>query len=241
MEITAKKGLEDKISVRFVANVIAGLFTLCSIPFCLCDVRLRGGDTGEALYRLAFPPLCVLLLLAEDGLEKITKKYLPDGLYAFTRMFAVGALVLGRACDFYALVPFWDKILHTLSGVMFTLIGFCIAPEYAGKRKTLYIALFALLFSLSVGYAWELLEFGSDALFGLNSQRWQSGLIADLGNGLFVTDVPQGSGLIDSMTDMLVNLIGTLVTLPFARFFGNGKSARGARREADGKNNGRAR
>lgn len=218
MDSAVKNRPKRAPSPRVVANAIAGLVIVWGVPFCLCDVKLRG-DAGLFAYRLVSPLLCLILLFAEDVAEKASGRRLPDGLYAFTRLFAVGAVVLGRTYDFYGLVPYWDKILHTLSGLMFAFVGFCAAPAYSGGKKAVYAALFALMFSLATGYAWELLEFGGDYLFGMNSQRWRNGLVAELGGGLFVTDVPQGSGLIDSMTDMLVNLIGALAALPFVRFF----------------------
>ena len=47
--------------------------------------------------------------------------------------------------------------------------------------------------------------------FGLNSQNWADGVAAYLpdAGGWLVTD-PHGTGLIDTMTDMIVNFIGSL-------------------------------
>ena len=218
METALKREIVRKTGAREIANALVAVMIVLSVPFCLCDYRLRGESAGMLTYRLISPLLCVLLLLAEDGAEKFSGKRLPDGIYAFTRYFAVGAVVFGRTYDFYGLVPYWDKLLHTLSGVMFTLLGFCFAPAHE-KHDVLYSVVFALMFSLAVGYMWEILEFAGDSLFSLDSQRWQGGLVADLGNGLYVTDTPRGSGLLDTMGDMLVNLLGTIVTLPFVKVF----------------------
>lgn len=217
MDEAIKKRSTRAAGTRETANIVCGILILLSVPFCLCDYRLRGESVGMLAYRLISPLLCILLFLAEDGAEKVAGKRLPDGIYAFTRYFSVGALVFGRTYDFYGLVPYWDKLLHTLSGVLFTLLGFCFAPDYRGKHELLYKILFAFMFSLAVGYMWEIVEFTSDSLFSLDSQRWQGGIVADLGGGLYVTDTPRGAGLLDTMTDMLVNLLGTIVTLPFAR------------------------
>ena len=58
---------------------------------------------------------------------------------------------------------------------------------------------------MTVEYVWELVEFGVDRLFGANMQRWQDG-ITQLPDGSYVTSPAYGSGLKDTMTDMIMNV-----------------------------------
>ena len=72
-----------------------------------------------------------------------------------------------------------------------------------------FIVLFSFCFALSIEYIWELIEYAVDSigykiagLNGPNMQRWQDGIIADNGDGTYVTNAVRGSGLTDSMMDM---------------------------------------
>ena len=133
--------------------------------------------------------------------------------------FAVAALCGGNLYDLYGALPFWDKILHTLSGPLFSIVGLSFAllllrdmPE--GTGKVLAAVLFALLFSLAVGYLWEVFEYAVDSLMpgGYNNQRWQNGVVGQLPNGNYEVTEPRGSGLIDTMSDLICNLCGTVAS-----------------------------
>ena len=134
--------------------------------------------------------------------------------------FAVAALCGGNLYGLYGYVPFWDKLLHTLSGPLFSIVGLSFGtlilkdmPEGAGKAVA--VALFAFLFSLAVGYLWEVFEYSVDSLMpgGYNNQRWQNGVVGQLENGNWEVTEPRGSGLIDTMSDLICNFVGTLCFL----------------------------
>jgi uncharacterized membrane protein YjdF len=71
----------------------------------------------------------------------------------------------------------------------------------------LLIALFAFTFSVTMGVMWEVLEFFLDVLTGSAHQKW------DLPETTMLIGKPyQGSGLRDTMSDLIVDSIGALVT-----------------------------
>tara|TARA_Y100000310_G_C20241599_1_gene604917 strand:- start:179 stop:619 length:441 start_codon:yes stop_codon:yes gene_type:complete len=86
-------------------------------------------------------------------------------------------------------------MLHTFSGVLLGAMGFTLVyilnsnPRVHVKMKPLFVAIFALSFAVAVGTIWEIFEFIMDSAFGLNMQR---------------------SGLVDTMWDLIVDLIGAL-------------------------------
>ena len=86
-------------------------------------------------------------------------------------------------------------------------------PE--GTGKAVAVVLFAFLFSLAVGYLWEVFEYSVDSLMpgGYNNQRWQNGIVGQLENGNWEVTEPRGSGLIDTMSDLICNFVGTLCFL----------------------------
>jgi len=122
----------------------------------------------------------------------------------------------------------WDKVLHIAAGVSFTLIGFSFVPliakniKVADKKQVsiVFMLLFAIGFSTTIALLWEILEFILDSTLGLNAQRWQDGLRVCENGGFYYqyidgiryyfTSVPQGTGLIDTMWDMIWHLIGSI-------------------------------
>ena len=88
-------------------------------------------------------------------------------------------------------------MLHTLSGVLFYLIGMDIYKAIYKDKNGLLMFLFAFLFSLSIANLWEIWEYLWDGLLGLDTQR--SYLLI----GRYA--------LKDTMTDLISSTIGTFV------------------------------
>ena len=85
-------------------------------------------------------------------------------------------------------------MLHSSSAVLIGIVGFLsIYVFHMTKRVNLdpiYFAIITLSLAVTVGTLWEIFEFLADWLFDLNMQK---------------------SGLIDTMTDLIVNLIGAII------------------------------
>ena len=190
-------------------------------------VRYRNGafEQGELLRRLWYAVLCIAMIAAVFWAERLFRIRFPLALEVSLMTFAVAALCGGNLYDLYGALPFWDKILHTLSGPLFSIVGLSFAllllrDMREGTGKVLAAVLFALLFSLAVGYLWEVFEYAVDSLMpgGYNNQRWQNGVVGQLPNGNYEVTEPRGSGLIDTMSDLICNLCGTVAFLLPALF-----------------------
>ena len=57
-------------------------------------------------------------------LEKRFGVYLPKGLQIVITLFIFASQVLGEMRGFYTSVPWWDLMLHTISGIVLGMIGF---------------------------------------------------------------------------------------------------------------------
>lgn len=103
------------------------------------------------------------------------------------------SLILGSVGKFYDLFPWWDTMLHTISGILFGLLGFSLVYHLNRsswekiRLSRAFIALFAFCFALSLGAIWEIYEYLVDSLFGWNMQR---------------------SGLPDTMSDLILDALG---------------------------------
>ena len=82
----------------------------------------RPGEPGY-YYRLMSPLVCAGLLVAEELTERILGVRTSDGTNAFIKLFALACIVGGKAFGLYGVVYRYDKLLHTVSGVLFTVVG----------------------------------------------------------------------------------------------------------------------
>ncbi len=167
---------------------------------------------------------CVGALVVFNVPRIVSKKfrcYIPNFITITLYVFAFAHFVLGEIYRAYDNVFLYDKILHTTGGVIFAILSFSVvwllnnSEDKKVKLSPFFIVLFTFCFTMTVEYVWELVEFGMDRLFGMNMQRWQDGL-TQLPDGSYVTDPSYGSGLKDSMTDMIVNVIGCLIVCVIA-------------------------
>ena len=132
-------------------------------------------------------------------LEKRFGVYLPNGLQIVITLFIFAAQVLGEMRGFYTSVPWWDLMLHTISGTVLGMIGFLfvyLLNEKGDANVNLsptFVIIFAFCFALAIGVFWEFFEYGSDRLLGYNMQRFR---------------LPGEDGLVDTMNDLIVDAVG---------------------------------
>ncbi|MGB6229697.1 MAG: hypothetical protein WBF53_06170 [Litorimonas sp.] len=134
------------------------------------------------------------LTLLPFFLESWTDLRLPRSFIGAVTAFIVGTIFLGEVGDFYERFWWWDIFMHTGSAIGFGMIGTVVMLIFVrGDRLSappLLLAVMAFSFAVSIGALWEIFEFGMDQLFGLNMQK---------------------DGLMDTMSDLIVDSIGALI------------------------------
>jgi hypothetical protein len=117
----------------------------------------------------------------------------PRRLTAGTVLYALAALLFGEAWDGYEAIPALDVALHGLSAAVLAAVGMALAlmPTAGARPRTAIwvLSVLAFGFAMMVGALWEVLEFALDGTVGTNTQ---------------------GSGLVDTMWDVVANLVGAL-------------------------------
>lgn len=109
-------------------------------------------------------------------------------------LFIIPAMVMGIDFDVYKIIYPFDKIVHTLSGVLTAFGAAELLDQASGKPDQLWFkALFSMAFVALVAVLWECFEFLMDQITGTKMQE----LIAP--------------GISDTMFDMIVALIGGLI------------------------------
>ena len=163
-------------------------------------------------FRIFEVVLMIIIALTPATLKRYAGIHIPLGLEIGFTVFCFCALILGDVADFYGLFPWWDLLLHGLSGILLVIAAYCIlnavckkaSPDGSAKPSSTFTFVWIICFVLAIGALWEMMEYVTDGMLGLNSQQFlESG-------GTFDETVPlQGrKALSDTMEDMLMNLAG---------------------------------
>ena len=212
-----KKNKGNKF-LYFFLQILTLLTAIASLVTYLIN-RHGGETTANQIF------MCVMALLCLNipvFLEKKFKIYVPNYITITLYVFIFAHFVLGEVYRAYDNLAFFDKILHTTSGVIMSFIGFSfvfmlnkVNPDKV-KLSPFFIVLFTFCFTMTTEYVWEIFEYGADRIFGANMQRWKDGVVEVLENGNVISSVPYGSGLKDTMGDMMVNVVGCLGVCTYA-------------------------
>lgn len=141
-------------------------------------------------------------------------------------LFGICSTVLGETFKVYYMTVYWDKSLHAISGAMTFYVAFGFGQMFlrtsTGKHKFGAALFIGFLGSMAVASIWEILEFGTDMVFGTDMQKFipQNGIggtdsFQDLiGTNEEIAEFfrhPEGYhfALMDTMMDMIYCLGGT--------------------------------
>ena len=171
------------------------------VRILLILIVVRGFLTGD--HSQDFIAILTLFMTYYPSiLEKRFGVYLPVGMQITITLFIFAAQYLGEIKAFYDLIPWWDTILHSTSGVILGIIGFMfvyLLNKQHGKRVKLspiMVVWFAFCFAITIGVFWEFFEYTMDRVFGLNMQKFR---------------MPGQDGLVDTMGDLFVDAVGAFV------------------------------
>lgn len=167
--------------------------------FLFANTLIMGAMALAALWlgrwSIAFVSLAtVVLSLTPVLVARRLSITLPRPYLVATTLFIFASIFLGEAFDFYEAIWWWDLILHTSSAIGFGLFGFLfVFMLFDGDRYAappLALSFLAFCVAVTLGSIWELFEFFMDQVFGMDMQK---------------------SGLVDSMTDMILNIFGAAI------------------------------
>jgi len=158
-----------------------------------------------------------LLTFGSDLIEKRERIDIPDILEIIIVLFIYAGLFLSVRFNLYYRFFWWDDFLHILSGVIIGFLGFIliykINHNYSMDISPLLVAVFSFSFAVTLGVLWEILEFLSDVYLGTANQKW------NLPRTEILMGRPyQGSGLRDTMSDLIVDSVGAFITSVIAYY-----------------------
>lgn len=142
------------------------------------------------------------LLFIVPILFKILKWKPVYEIYILALIFIFLASLLGSSFRFYDHVPYWDKYVHAFSGVLGALLSylvFCLLYKSKNieKDRQPLMYVFVNAFNIMIATLWELFEYSGLVLFDYDGIRHYV------------------SGVHDSMTDIIVCILGGFLTCYF--------------------------
>ncbi len=228
MKRGAKSGCMNKRGnyLRNAILIIGEIFAFVSmIRFLITGDWSRSTLSAATMVLIALPRIVEILF----------KKDLNIPLYLLCTLYSAGHMA-GHVYYLYYLLPWWDDLLHFTGGVIFTLLGIEFSRVLCRGRSSevnlLLIAVFGFCFSVTLSVLWEFAEYLMDVLFALDMQtdRIVHSLSSfDLGkepgirgtveniNEVIINGQPLGVGgyidigLIDTMSDLLLEALGALI------------------------------
>lgn len=154
----------------------------------------------------------IVLIFLPQIIFKLFKIRIPAAIVLFYWFFLFISVFLGTGLHLISIIPFWDKILHAVSPMVLTalgygLIGYLMKDAPIEKTSPWLFLLFGFAFAGTCGVFWEFWEFLCDQFLGMNLQRFAAS------NGtLFIGR----AALMDTMGDLFTNTMGALFTGIFA-------------------------
>ena len=192
------------------------LFTMVgSTVWVIVSMSLAPSEPTEGYVRIKSDYVLMLLqcivgviaLWIPSLLERKIGLIIPSKMFILYAVFLYCSIYLGEVRSFYFLVPNWDNILHTFSGVVLGALGFSLinllnkTDRVPLNLSPAFVALFAFCFAVTAGVVWEIYEFAADGLLGTNMQKFgpQDGTV-----------FTGRAAVMDTMVDLIVDAAGAL-------------------------------
>jgi hypothetical protein len=164
--------------------------------------------------------LCVfsgLFVFLPPLLEKIFNAEIHEFIKVFLHVYVICGMILGNVFNFYCLLPFWDKLLHGMSGVLFLIMALILINQYTKKGciklNGAFTVIATLIFAVAMGTLWEFIEYIMDGIFkDINMQRYMTR------DGTMLIG---REALNDTMLDMIFAAAGAVITCIIATVIKN--------------------
>ena len=162
--------------------------------------------------------LTLVLFLLPALVEEYMDLTIPPLFQTIIFLFIFSAEILGEVNSYYVKIPGWDTMLHTMNGFLCAAIGFSLIYLLNRGSKNVnlspfYLTLVAFCFSMTIGVTFS----------SVNLDPQNSGIairVKDIvdtvihtvsGETITVNGGYLDIGILDTMKDLLVNLIGAVV------------------------------
>lgn len=169
-------------------KIIFGIILLGSLYYAVEVIREK--DFYQLLIIITVTPVALFPYF----IQKIGKVKIPDMLESLYMIFIFFAYFLGSIMKLYGKIAYYDLIVHFTSGILSAMVAYYIYKMVNKKKENLFTSiLFILGITALIAVSWEIFEFVCDKIFKKDAQYVQK------------------TGVDDTMTDMIVALIGAIL------------------------------
>ena len=138
-------------------------------------------------------------------------------------------IVIGSYFGFFDKISWFDNFMHIMSGMVCAVFGYdfaCIIQRKKGQCAATLAALFSIMFALSIAVGWEFYEFLMDYFHGTNLQLSRAGEETAMFDLSKYHNEYGYLGLVDTMTDMMMNAVGGIIGMIFMIVLRNRKKGK---------------
>lgn len=204
---------EGKLSARRIVSLVVFITMVVSTVVVAVAMILAPAVPTEGYTRVKSDYVLMLLqsvlgifaMMLPGWLHRKWGVEIPSFMMVLYAVFLYCSIYLGEVRGFYFLIPHWDTILHTFSGIALGALGFSVltvlnkTDRVPFNLSPAFVAVFAFCFAITVDVVWEIYEFAADGLLMMNMQKHS------LENGQALIG---RAALVDTMTDLIVDSIG---------------------------------
>lgn len=186
-----------KQGIRFFLIILFSAVPLWTVVQSISGHKWEKLVAGIFIFLCNFIPVITSKMLMKSNLR------LPLTFDFLFLSFMYASTYLGPVHKFYAIFGWWDMVIHFSGGIFGVLLGIYIIKllKMKGLINTAQLPSFEILasfaFSISITSLWELFEYLSDLLLKTNLMSFD---------------------LIDTMSDTLLGMIGSILSSLFFYF-----------------------
>ena len=177
-------------------NIYNIIIILCMILICLYTFTFQFISHDKRMFNNI---ITIIILLLPLLIEKLTKLKFNNILKVAYTTFVILASYFGTCLKLYNTISYYDTIVHTLFGFIGSIIALnllFIFKKY-DKKNIIFNILFVISIIMFMAVTWEFGEYFYDIFTNHDTQH--------------VLD----SGVVDTMTDLLVAFMGSLTCISF--------------------------
>ena len=223
---SAKEGRPLPLSGMFGSRKVFVTYIICwsiiiatALASLVTSLATRTNSPEKMIEHITLCVVAILLLHIPVGMYSRLNFHFPPLIHITIAFFIIAHFVLGEVYRFYDYVFLFDKALHLTAGIVIAVCGLSVVHAFSktgdgGARLSPFLlVLFSFCFSVTLLTLWEIFEYGVDSFFNINMQRWQDGLPELRVNGKTpaTANAARGTGLIDTMTDLIIGTIGAAI------------------------------
>ncbi len=115
---------------------------------------------------------CMVVYLLPYLYELIFRRRISNMVLLFFNIYVFLSAFLGSVVNLYQKISWYDIFIHVLAGYTFAVLGLLFASRVTDYNKTSpwKIALICLVFTLTIEYFWEIIEWTIDNIVGITAQ-----------------------------------------------------------------------